>query len=158
MNKKTEVKCSGMMLTAGFHAANPPLIWRFDLERNHSFTLALQGEEGDWELGVTSPKGEFYPVVHFLAREDAEEAFIKIEKVLSRKRGPMSYIIKALLAVAALACLVVLGMSLFVYYVANKSLLPMMPRLTSAHPPLMQLQPPQDGVPQSADDILQAPH
>ena len=154
MNKKTETKCNGMMLTVGFHAANPPLIWRFDLERNHSFTLALQGEEGDWELGVTSPKGDFYPVVHFLAREDAEEAFAKVEKILARKRGAASYIFKALLAVAGFAALVVLGIGLFVYHISHMPL-PAFPHVTSAAPPALIR--PQEGVPQPADQVLQVP-
>jgi hypothetical protein len=159
MNKKTQVKCSGMTLTAGFHAANPPLIWRFDLERNHSFTLALQGEEGDWELGVTSAKGDFYPVVHFLAREDAEDAFAKIEKALSRKRGTASYLLKAFLIVVGLAVAVVFGVIFFASYLMHEATHPMasiLKKPTSMYAPPAVVQP-QEGVPQSADEVLQPP-
>ena len=150
MNKKTEAKCSGTMLTVGFHGANPPLIWRFDLERNHSFTLALQGEEGDWELGITTPKGDFYPVVHFTGREEAEEAFVKVEKVLARKKGAASLIVKALLTVLAVALLIIVGVILFGRYVGHR------PSVTSsavsAAPPVIR-----EGIPQSADDVLKPP-
>jgi len=152
MNKKTEAKCNGMMLTAGFHGANPPLIWRFDLERNHSFTLALQGEEGDWELGVTSPKGDFYSVVHFLAREDAEEAFAKIEKILSRKQSAISCILKSLLIVLGLAGTVILGVILFAHYINGHPTTPPTFRPMSGQPTIQR-----EGVPQSADDVLQPP-
>ena len=82
--KPVEAKRSGNTLIAAFHRANPPLVWRFDLERNHSFTLALQGDEGEWELGLTSPKGDFHPVARFALRDDAEDAFIKVEKILAQ--------------------------------------------------------------------------
>ena len=83
--KSTEASVTGNSLVATFHKANPPLVWKFDLERNHSFTLALQGEEGDWELGLTSPKGDFYPITHFLTRDDAEEAFRQVNKALAQR-------------------------------------------------------------------------
>lgn len=85
--KSVQVKKVGNNLVASFHKANPPLIWNFDLDRNHSFSLALQGDEGDWDLGVTSPKGEFFSIAHFLEREDAEESFAKVEKILMKRRG-----------------------------------------------------------------------
>ena len=84
--KSVNAKLVGNTLVAVFRASDPSLIWKFDLERNHSFTLALQGEEGDLELGVTSPKGEFYSVARFASREDAEEAFAAVQKVLMKKR------------------------------------------------------------------------
>ena len=136
MNKKTEAKCNGSMLTVGFHAANPPLIWRFDLERNHSFTLALQGEDGDWELGVTSPKGDFYPVVHFAAREDAEEAFAGSKKRCRRKGG--SRYRKRWPFSAGSLLVIVVGVVLFGLYVSQarhgiaRPSSPMTPRRSAA--------------------------
>lgn len=100
--KNVEAKRMGSTLVVAFHRANPPLIWRFDLERNHSFTLALQGEEGDWELGVTSPKGEFYTITRFLAREDAEEAFRITQKTLMKKRCRWLKVFGVILAVLLL--------------------------------------------------------
>jgi hypothetical protein len=93
--KSTEATVSGNSLIATFHKANPPLVWKFDLERNHSFTVALQGEEGDWELGLTSPKGDFYPITHFLTREDADDAFRCVNKALARHGSPLGFILKA---------------------------------------------------------------
>jgi len=154
MNKKTEAKCNGDMLTVGFHGANPPLIWRFDLERNHSFTLSLQGEEGDWELGITTPKGDFYPVVHFVAHEDAEEAFIKVEKILAKRKGTASLIAKALLAVAALALLVVGGVLLFGFYVGHRTSPILSSTTVAPTTPPSQIK---EGVPLSADDVLKPP-
>lgn len=85
--KSVVAKMVGSTLVASFQNANPPLIWKFDLQRNHSFTLVLQGEDGDWELGLNSPRGDFYPIVHFYAREDADEAFVKVQKILMKKRS-----------------------------------------------------------------------
>lgn len=97
-------------LVATFNRARQPLIWRFDLERHHSFTLALQGEEGDWELGMTSLKGEFYPIVSFAAREDADEAFACIAKILARskKRNWFSIFLK-LIAVILVLFIILIG-------------------------------------------------
>jgi len=155
------------MLTVGFHTASPPLVWRFDLERNHSFTLSLQGEEGDWELGVTSPKGEFYPVVHFDAREDAEDALAVVEKALSRKRGSSSLLTKALAFVGILALLVVAGVVIYGLMIehsirASSQIAPSISDMgspmapTAVAPPTAS--PDTEGVPLSADDVLKAPH
>jgi hypothetical protein len=152
------------MLTVGFHNANPPLIWRFDLERNHSFTLALQGEDADWELGVTSPKGDFYPVAHFAAREDAEEAFVKLEKALSMKKAASSIVAKSLLALVAVVVLVAAGVTLFGFYVSHKvgatsttvTLAAPSPAQPQT-PAVIQLNGLEPGVPLSADDVLKPP-
>jgi hypothetical protein len=157
MNKKTEAKCSGAMLTVGFHAANPPLIWRFDLERNHSFTLALQGEDGDWELGVTSPKGDFYPVVHFAAREDAEEAFAKVEKALSFRKGASSAIGKALLMLVGAIMLVAVGVLAFGMYVNHLGHETVSGLATPITPPVTMTAPQQEGIPLPADEVLKPP-
>ncbi|MDR3451049.1 MAG: hypothetical protein P4M15_15125 [Alphaproteobacteria bacterium] len=154
MNKKTEAKCNGDMLMVGFHGANPPLIWRFDLERNHSFTLALQGDEGEWELGITTPKGDFYPVVHFVAREDAEEAFAKVEKTLARRNAGMSGVVKAIIGLALVALVVfagVVGFSLYVNAHGNTALSTPLAGAASA-PGAMP-----EGVPLPADQVLKPP-
>jgi len=85
--KPVEVRRIGQTLVATFRNSNPPLIWKFDLARHHSFTLALQGDEGDLELGITSPKGEFYSIARFAVREDADLAFTAVQKVLMKKGG-----------------------------------------------------------------------
>lgn len=141
------------MLTAQFGAANPPMIWRFDLERNHSFTLALQGESGDWDLGVTSPKGDFYSVVHFAAREDAEEAFAAVGKALSCRKSHFGYIGKTLLTVIAAALFITAGVAGFAYYVLNQT------QSTAINEPGVapRVSALQEGVPMPADDVLKPP-
>jgi hypothetical protein len=153
MTKKTEAKCNGSMLTVGFHNANPPLIWRFDLERNHSFTLALQGEDSDWELGVTSPKGDFYPVVHFAAREDAEEAFGKVEKALSVKKAAKSVLAKAFSILLGVIILIGLGFGLFVFIMSHKfGGAQTAQTMTGPAPADIR-----EGIPLPADDVLKPP-
>jgi hypothetical protein len=157
MKKNTEAKISGHTLTAGFHSANPPLIWRFDLERNHSFTLSLQGEEGDYELGITSPRGDFYPVVHFADREDAEEALLKVEATLAKRRGGAgSLVMKALGVVAALAAIIIVAVVGFGLYVQHQASAPSA-QLSSEIAPQGAPTPMPDGIPVSADDVLKAP-
>jgi hypothetical protein len=167
MSRKTSAKSTASMLTVGFHSANPPLIWRFDLERNHSFTLALQGDESGWELGVTAPKGDFYPVAHFALREDADEAFTKVEKELLARKGPLAGVGKALLIVAAAVIVIIGGVTLFGLYASRphvaassvaplaQSGLPGQEATPSTEAPSPEQ--PAIGIPLSADDVLKAP-
>ena len=141
---------TGASLVATFHRANPPLIWRFDLERNHSFTLALQGEESDWELGVTSPKGEFYPIAHFALREDAEEAFNAVSKSLARGPGRwLALKILLLIAIVAVCAFVVFG-----FLVGRDMVLMNSQLLPVTHAVDGEVK---SGVPQAADDVLRPP-
>jgi hypothetical protein len=91
-------------LVASFHNSQPPLIWKFDLERNHSFTLSLQGDE-EPELGVTSPKGEFYSVARFATSEDAELAFSVVQKALMKRKVHWIKLLMSLVATAVLLLL-----------------------------------------------------
>lgn len=155
ISKTISAKLVGSNLVATFPTANPPLIWKFDLERNHSFTIALQGENGDWELGITSPKGEFYPIAHFPAKEDAEEALGKVQKVLMKKKH------------SGFWCWVrrILGFLLFVVLVlvfwdvlADKIPSLTISTLRSAAGPKVSTMPGiTPGMPVSADDVLQPP-
>jgi hypothetical protein len=104
--KPIDIRMIGATLVASFHRANPPLIWRFDLEHNHSFSLALQGDDGDWELGLTSQKGEFQPVASFAVRDDAEQAFVKVEHMLAKGRtGWFKILLRGLWAIILLIVL-----------------------------------------------------
>src|ERR1700733_1220974 len=103
--KAVQAKLVGNTLVAVFRTSNPNLIWKFDLERNHSFTLALQGEEGDLELGVTSSKGEFYPIARFASQEDAEEAFTAVQKILMK--GKRSWLKTLFIWIAGIIGLVI---------------------------------------------------
>lgn len=158
MRKHTQVTCSSKMLTASFDTANPPLLWRFDLERNHSFTLALQGDNGDWELGLTSIKGEFYSVAHFTAREDAEEAFGKIERALATKRGMGAQIVRALLWLGLGVVVIgggVIGFGLSINHSPRST--PVLSSDSASSSSVHSVAPDAEGVPQSADDVLKPP-
>ena len=162
--KNLDVRRFKSSLVATFAKANPPLIWRFDLERNHSFTLGLQGDEQEWELGVTSPKGEFHPVARFASREDADEAFAAISEALAKPRTSWGA-----------TCLKIVGIIAIVYVVfmmfaavqrqapppadsvsmeeeQDSSTPPPSPPPPPAPPP-----PPPNGVPLPADQVLKPP-
>jgi len=83
---QTCAKMIGQSLVATFRAALPPLIWQYDLEKNHSFSVTVQGENGKWSLGVTAPHGEFTPIAQFNARAEADEAFAVVERAMRRPR------------------------------------------------------------------------
>ena len=81
--KSVEARRVGTSLVAAFHKANPPLIWRFDLARNHSFTLVLRKSGDQWILGLAPGENEFHPVACFASHAEAEEAFVTVEKILA---------------------------------------------------------------------------
>ncbi len=155
--KPIETRLVGPNLVAAFHNANPPLVWKFDLDRNHSFTVALQGEDGDWELGITSPKGEFYPVAHFLVRENAEEALASVQKILMKKRCSKVWsVIRFLLILIVVAgLLLVAGGYLMATGFSRMGFL--MPSLSAGSPPAAPSAMIPSGVPVPADQFLQAP-
>src|ERR1700722_15946366 len=101
-----EARRIGNAVVAAFHKANPPLVWRFDLERNHSFSLALQGAEGDWQLGLTSSEKEFQAIAHFAERTDAERAFTETEKILAQGKSLWATVAMKILGVIALVLVV----------------------------------------------------
>jgi len=148
IKKSVDVKCVGHTLVAGFHCANPPLIWKFDLERNHSFTISLQGEDGDWELGLTSPKGDFYPIARFINRELADEAFHALQKILMKSKLPLPALPKTLLGwLGLLALCFVLVILAHLAAVSVRSHGATLANVPGA--PLLR-----PGVPQAADDLL----
>ena len=159
-----KVRLVGNDLVAAFHSAQPPLVWKFDLERNHSFTVALQGEDGDWELGLNSTKGEFYPVAHFPLREDAEDALNKVQKILMKKRRSKIWgVLKFILILVFLALIVIVGGGYLIAH-ALPGMASAVMRTTPMGPmnaPAQMMAPPpvapEPGVPQSADDVLKAP-
>lgn len=169
-SKNVTAKLVGHNLVASFGTANPPLVWQFDLERNHSFTIALQGEGGDWELGITSPKGEFYPIAHFPSREDAEEALNKIQKILLKKKRSWFWSLMRWLLILLFIGLIWVVFGFFktlspmlslgdVNLGAVQNLAPaqMMPAQQPVIPRTVAPADIKPGVPLSADDILQAP-
>jgi hypothetical protein len=167
--RKPDVRRVRSSLVATLSRANPPLIWRFDLDRNHSFTLALQGQDNEWELGVTSPKGEFNPIARFPARDDAEEALAAIGKELGR--GRLSWVLgflKMLALLMFLLFLAVLGWSLLLRMAAQRPIRIQAPQQSMETVPALPAPPPvaaappaapavTNGVPLPADEVLQPP-
>ena len=158
--KPVEARRTGNSLTAAFHRANPPLIWRFDLERNHSFSLALQGEEGEWELGLTSPKGDFHPIARFTLREEAEEAFIALERLRAKgggnglsglSWGTILWRILATLVIVVLLGLVLVGINIGRHFFGVMSAASHTPASLSAP---TEMRP---GIPVPADQFLKPP-
>jgi hypothetical protein len=161
--KKPDVRRVGSSLVVTLSKANPPLIWRFDLERNHSFTLALQGQDNEWELGVTSPRGEFTPVARFPLREDAEEALAAISASLTKTCFRwVGVFFKVIGILALLAAAALWGWSAL----QNIEL----PHLAQSAAPIERAEAPapeqapaqpapntKNGIPLPADEVLQAP-
>jgi hypothetical protein len=149
---KVKARKIGTSLIVAYPEAMPPLVWKFDLEKNHSFTLALQGEEGDWELGVASPKGDFYQVARFLAREDAEKAFARTQNTLMnggtnlwRLLGMVSMILVVVVA------LVVVGSFARTVLMHGES------RSLETTAGALMPEGSKEGMPQSADQVLTPP-
>jgi hypothetical protein len=69
-------------LVATFRTSNPPIVWRMDLEKNHSFAVAIQKRDEDWELGVMSPKGDFTVVARFDDRAAVDQAMSEVEAAM----------------------------------------------------------------------------
>jgi hypothetical protein len=82
--EKSDVRAKvvGHSLVASFRTSNPPTVWCLDLEKNHSFALAIQKRVEDWELGVMSPKGEFTVVARFDDRREVDRALASVEKAM----------------------------------------------------------------------------
>lgn len=158
LGKKPDVRRVGSSLIATFNKANPPLVWRFDLDRNHSFTFALQGQDHEWELGVTSVKGEFHPVARFPVREDAEEAFASISRILARNSGGAGGVLKTL-GILLLLFVTAAGVTTLVTRWLHRPVEPDVSELQvpGADSAADTVPTSQNGVPLSADDVLKPP-
>jgi hypothetical protein len=93
-------------LVATFRTSNPPTVWRMDMEKNHSFAVAIQKRANDWELGVMSPKGDFTVVARFDDREAVDQAMTEVEAAMFS--NPNSTGIKVWRVSAMTAAMVVL--------------------------------------------------
>jgi hypothetical protein len=111
--KSIKARRAGTSLVAAFHKANPPLIWRFDLARNHSFTLLMQKEKDQWVLGLAPSENEFHAIARFTSHADAKEAFVAVEKILARRAyawiGTMLKVFSIVLAAVFICALLFLG-------------------------------------------------
>ena len=157
--KPVEARRIGSTLVVAFRMSQPRLVWRFDLEKNHSFSLALEGEEGAWELGVNSPKGEFYPVARFAAREDADQAFAAVQRAMMRKNGNwFGWLLKA---IGALALFFVLAAGVAIFFIDRLGFMSIAHNpyaaMGMAAPAAAPAAAPPDGVPLPADQVLRPP-
>lgn len=78
-------------LVAKFANSQPPMLWQFDLERNHSFTLTVRDRDEGAALGFLTPQGDFTAMATFPNREEAEEAMAAVQKALMRQRRRNSF-------------------------------------------------------------------
>ena len=76
---------TGTTLVVAFQKSAPPLIWKFDLERNHSFTLALQDKDNEFAVRrQLTQAANFSRRALCSDREAAEEAFAAVQKALMK--------------------------------------------------------------------------
>lgn len=79
---KTTARRQGEVLVVFFESSEPSLVWRFDLEKNHSFALVLDHSENGWDLVVRTARNDSTPVAHFTLYDEAEAALLAVEKAL----------------------------------------------------------------------------
>ncbi len=155
MSEKTSARAAGSILTASFGAASPPTAWRFDLEKNHSFTLALAEQKEGWELKVLLAQGEPVSIARFIARGDAEEALGQVSAALNKGIGRDSDLPPLLqnFGLLGLAACVLMLFGLFAFFVIHTSgtSSPIQAPVKTSMAPL------KPGMPVSADDVLQPP-
>ncbi|HUY68927.1 MAG TPA: hypothetical protein VMV79_06460 [Alphaproteobacteria bacterium] len=149
--KPIKVRRVGSSLVASFASSRPPMVWTFDLKRHHSFAVVLEGEDGDCELGVTSPNGEFFSIARFAAREDGEAALGAVRKVLLRRPRRWLWLSGLFLTLVVGAILAVLGAAA---YVTLHAFAPS----ASAARPAAAAPPPAFGVPLPANQVLKPPN
>ena len=158
---RTCAKPIGQSLVATFHTASPPLIWQYDLEKNHSFTMTVQGEDGKWALGVTTPQGLFTPIAHFALRAEADEAFAVVERAMTRPRrliNPWQGRVRSALLVAVFLLIGLFAVKLIFSSPASTAVSSAIKTTTESR--LNSLKSEMSGqtnVPQVADDFLKMP-
>lgn len=160
-NKKNHVlaQLSDRVLTVFFKVSEPPLLWRWDLEKNHSFSLSLHRQEGEWELGVTVAGGEFQPVAHFDDYEAAEKALLSIEAALMEKtKGAASCsCLSSSFKVGLVSLIVFVALAGAVFWSGHKKTSVKTTVTTEQIAPVAnesQDKGAQEGVPLSADEVL----
>jgi len=104
---QVKVNVTGNVLVASFELSEPPTVWQFDLDKNHSFTLSLKRHDAGWDLGIASFGDEFLPIAYFENYDAAEAAIETVKKSIIGRLGhrKLSYknpIIAAILAMLAL--------------------------------------------------------
>jgi hypothetical protein len=169
-NQDVRAKVVEHTLVATFRTSNPPTVWRMDLEKNHSFAVAIQKNVNDWELGVVSPKGEFTIVARFHERAAVDAAMAEVEAAMFSNPNSTGIKVWRLSAMtAAMVSLIIVGYLLVSYLGPNNAATPVAVA-TSSHTvaspversvfsapvvvPVPSTQPVIKGVPQDADAVF----
>lgn len=76
----------GHCIVVDFHDSNPPVLWQLGLGGNQSVVVTLRGKDDDWAIGINGPKGEFLAVAKFDNWEDAEAAYMSVQKAMMKGR------------------------------------------------------------------------
>ncbi len=148
---QTRTRTIGSQLVVAFRATTVPLVWQFDLEKNHSFALVIQGRESAWDFGVIDLKGDFHPVARFNDYADAEDALNAMERSLMKRRVHSRWrYLGWVLAIIILVFALMTGMSSINSTVERSTNLTS--ATSTAAPDKMQ-----NGVPVTADDVLKPP-
>ncbi|MBI1273807.1 MAG: hypothetical protein GC131_06965 [Alphaproteobacteria bacterium] len=153
----TKATINERALVALFRDSNPPTVWRMDLDKNHSFAVAIQGKEGEWELGIMSSRGEFTVVARFATREEVDTAFACVQRALMS--SPSSLLNKVIRTAAITATITV------ILLIGAVALNGVSSGDAGGKIGVAQIQPGQvalpaptpSGIPLSADEVLQAP-
>lgn len=150
------------VLAVSFQSGSPPQFWQFDLEKNHSFTISLQEQGTEWELGITSSDGIFRSVCQFPSRVDAEEAYESITKELIKRKVPMpSNKSSRLWPAAAILLILIITWFMISLVLFSGGNIPQINKanVTNTAKPGQPVatQPLPDGVPVNANDVLPNP-
>jgi len=153
-------------LVATFRTSNPPTVWRMDLEKNHSFAVAIQKRDADWELGVMSPKGDFTVVARFDDRAAVDVAMAAVEAAMfSNPNSTGIKVWRVSAMTAAMVLLIIIGYLTLMWLGPqnNSNARVVAPVAASSHPveqraaaPAPSIAPPSigRGVPIDADAVL----
>ena len=153
-NQRSDVRAKVVehTLVATFRTSNPPTVWRMDLEKNHSFAVAIQKRATDWELGVLSPKGDFTVVARFNDRQAVNEAMAEVEAAMFSNPNSTGIKVWRLSAMtAAMVFLIVFGY-LLVMWLLPPTTLPASPAALHAAQPATNIT--GRGTAQDADSVL----
>jgi hypothetical protein len=160
MSAATKAKIIDHALIASFRDSNPPTVWRMDLEKNHSFAVAIQGREGDWELGIMSPRGEFTVVARFASRAEIDGAFAAVQKALmSPPNSLLAKLKRVALVTATIVLVLIAGAKLLDTLPSSRTTVALTPQpsqMAAPAAPAAPAVPIQSGIPLPADEVLKA--
>ena len=159
LNKKkslVQAKLTSRVLLVSIESADLPLVWQWDVEKNHTYVATLRRCESGWDLGVVLPQQEFAQIAHFENYETAETALTVVRQALMKgacqsKRRILRWVV--IIALAFLVLRFVPGLMLRLLHAPSSLRQEQMTSETQQPKQVEVLQ----GVPQAADDVLKAP-